>query len=128
MRTIDAIDAVDDTPTAEINLDPETFAKISVKYNVKIDFEVRDDGGCEIWIEPIEADRPQGWTPCSERLPEPESWAIWCSVKGIIQVARWKEDAIDHFFPDQGFFQLDDAVAWMPLPEPYKEQTEREGE
>ena len=66
------------------------------------------------------ADRPQGWIPCSERLPEPGSWAIWCSIKGIIQVARWKEDAIDHFFPDQGFFDLEDAVAWMPLPEPWK--------
>ena len=66
------------------------------------------------------ADRSEEWVPCSERLPEPGSWAIWCSVKGIIQVARWKEDAIDHFFPDQGFFQLEDAVAWMPLPEPWE--------
>ena len=64
------------------------------------------------------------WIPCSERLPEAGSWAIWCSNKGIIQVARWKIDAIDHFFPSQGFFQLDDAVAWMPLPEPYKESEE----
>ena len=69
---------------------------------------------------PFVSDRPQGWIPCSERLPEPGSWAIWCSIKGIIQVARWKEDAIDHFFPDQGFFNLEDAVAWMPLPEPWK--------
>lgn len=59
------------------------------------------------------------WIPCSERMPEPGSWAIWCSYRGMRQIARWKEDAIDHFFPDQGFFQLEDAVAWMPLPEPY---------
>lgn len=62
----------------------------------------------------------RGWIPCNKKMPEPGSWAIWCSVKGIIQVARWKEDAIDHFFPDQGFFQLEDAVAWMPLPKPWK--------
>lgn len=62
----------------------------------------------------------QKWIPCSERMPEPGSWAIWCSYRGMRQIARWKEDAIDHFFPDQGFFQLEDAVAWMPLPEPYK--------
>lgn len=66
------------------------------------------------------------WIACSERLPEPGSWAIWCSIKGIIQVARWKEDAIDHFFPDQGFFDLEDAVAWMPLPKPYGERKESE--
>lgn len=36
---------------------------------------------------------------------------IYCVIQG--------KDAIDHFFPDQGFFQLEDAVAWMPLPEPY---------
>lgn len=64
------------------------------------------------------------WIPCSERLPEEGSWAIWCSSEGSIQVARWKIDALDHFFPDQGFFELEDAVAWMPLPEPYKAESE----
>lgn len=61
------------------------------------------------------------WIPCSERMPEAGSWAIWCSNKGIIQVARWKTDLRDHFFPDQGFFELEDAVAWMELPVPYME-------
>lgn len=79
------------------------------------------DNGYLKGYEKGKADRPKGeWIPCSERMPEPGSWAIWCSIKGIIQVARWKEDAIDHFFPDQGFFNLEDAVAWMPLPEPWK--------
>ena len=68
----------------------------------------------------IEALQKSQWMPCSERLTEPGSWAIWCSNEGIIQVARWKEDAIDHFFPDQGFFDLEDAVAWMPLPKPWE--------
>lgn len=69
-------------------------------------------------ILPSVQQEPQ-WIPCSERMPEEGSWAIWCSNKGSIQVARWKIDAWDHFFPDQGFFELEDAVAWMPLPEPY---------
>lgn len=62
----------------------------------------------------------QRWIPCKKQMPEPDSWAIWCSKKGLIQVARWKEDAIDHFWPGQGFFELEDAVAWMPLPESYR--------
>ena len=60
------------------------------------------------------------WIPCKKQMPEPDSWAIWCSKNGLIQVARWKEDAINHFWPDQGFFELEDAVAWMPLPIPYR--------
>lgn len=62
----------------------------------------------------------QRWIPCKEQMPEPDSWAIWCSRKGLIQVARWKEDAIDHFWPNQGFFELEDAVAWMSMPERYR--------
>lgn len=60
------------------------------------------------------------WIPVSERLPDADSWAIWCSKNGVQQIARLKTDAIDHFFPSQGFFGLDDAAAWMPLPEPYE--------
>lgn len=63
----------------------------------------------------------QRWIPVTERLPDADSWAIWCSKNGVQQIARLKTDAIDHFFPSQGFFGLDDAAAWMPLPEPYKE-------
>ncbi len=69
-------------------------------------------------VPTIEPERK--WIPVSERMPEAGSWAIWCSNKGIIQVARWKTDLRDHFFPDQGFFDLEDAVAWMELPEPWK--------
>jgi len=63
----------------------------------------------------------QRWIPVTERLPDDDSWAIWCSKNGVQQIARLKTDAIDHFFPSQGFFNLDDAVAWQPLPEPYKD-------
>ena len=60
------------------------------------------------------------WIPISKAMPEDGSWALWCSVDGTIQVARWKTDAIDHFYPGGEFFDLEDAVAWMPLPKPYK--------
>lgn len=65
------------------------------------------------------------WIPCKEQMPPAGHWAIWCSKKGLIQVARWKEDAIDHFWPSQEFFQLEDAVAWMPLPKPYSEEEKK---
>ena len=58
------------------------------------------------------------WIPITDEMPGDGSWAIWCSVGGLIQVARWKTDAIDHFYPGGDLFELEDAVAWMPLPKP----------
>ena len=68
-----------------------------------------------------------GWIPCSERLPEDESYILVsfenCTMPDI---ARYEED-------DEGgtFYPGDDEKsysnyglfvnAWMPLPEPYKE-------
>ena len=74
-------------------------------------------------IDRLPPTRPEvNWILCKEQMPPAGNWAIWCSKKGLIQVARWKEDAIDHFWPSQEFFQLEDAVAWMPLPKPYSEK------
>ena len=59
------------------------------------------------------------WIPVSERLPKDGTWNIFTDGKNI-SVERYKEDAIDHFFPAGRWFQLEDVIAWMPLPEPYK--------
>lgn len=59
------------------------------------------------------------WIPVSERLPENSSWNIFTDGKNI-SVERYKIDGIDHFFPPGRWFDLDDAIAWRPLPEPYK--------
>ena len=64
------------------------------------------------------------WIPTSERLPEDGTQNIWQGKTGAIGVERYKEDAYDHFSPSGRFFQLEDAIAWMPLPERYKEVTE----
>lgn len=61
------------------------------------------------------------WIPISERLPEDGTWNIWQSKTGALSIERYKEDAYDHFYPSGRFFSLEDAVAWMPLPERYKE-------
>ena len=70
------------------------------------------------------------WHDCDptdkSTLPEPGSWAIWSDKEGHRIIARWKEDAIDHFFPDQRMFDfnLEDAVAWMEIPERTKNAKE----
>lgn len=67
------------------------------------------------------------WTPCSERLPEDESYILVSFQNSTMpNIARYEEnDEGGTFYPGDdeksyssyGFF----VNAWMPLPEPYKE-------
>lgn len=47
-------------------------------------------------------------------------WVIVTDGK-TISVERIKKDCYDHFYPNGRWFELEDVVAWMPLPEPYKD-------
>ena len=71
------------------------------------------------------ADRPQGWIPCSERLPSEKDYigdvVIWCTDKSIVGVGWYYESTkswatIDDTFPPI----LGEVIAWMPLPKPWK--------
>ena len=39
------------------------------------------------------------WITVQERLPKDGEWVIACSNKGKQQIARYKWDAYDHFYP-----------------------------
>ena len=76
------------------------------------------------------------WIPCSERLPEESGeYLVWydcggdmegCCVEnfdaGVGAFGRWCDEYDEHTlgFLDSEFIYFDEAVAWMPLPEPYK--------
>ena len=60
-----------------------------------------------------------GWTPCSERLPEGNKGVLVCTNAGQIDVDYYGE-YIKDFIGLKGTEQY--AIAWQPLPQPYKEE------
>ena len=68
------------------------------------------------------------WIPCSERLPEPNEEDENGYIKAYLvqdgrwmDVARWDGDS----WVAWGYGTvLRDVFAWMPLPEPYKEEVD----
>ena len=70
------------------------------------------------------ANAVQGWTPCSERLPQDDGDVIMTNNMGQVKVGYHSEGRW-WFIKDDGYMTgvNDNAnviLAWMPLPEPYK--------
>lgn len=65
------------------------------------------------------------WIPVSERLPEGEQSVLFCDIDGDIMVGYHVEGRPDtHFSQDGTFEDMKNVKAWMPLPEPYKAESE----
>lgn len=63
------------------------------------------------------------WIPCSERLPEEDGTYFVSGVweNGDVEVGQLEYIADEHRFSNVIYFNVD---AWMPLPEPYREEAE----
>ena len=74
---------------------------------------------CELFDEV----RPHGeWIPCSERLPKPDKYVLVCSDEGNIEVAEgYISTEIEEFVWLTSGWRFGNVIAWMPLPDPYKE-------
>ena len=66
------------------------------------------------------------WIPCAERKPEEGISVLICTNDGIRtdgvfdgegEIIEWEGAMSDRCFDS------DEVIAWMPLPEPYEEQT-----
>lgn len=66
----------------------------------------------------IHALKETQWIPCSERLPEDNTDVIVCLYSGTVTEMRYWGNGIF-----QGIYghTTKVIVAWMPLPEPYRE-------
>lgn len=74
------------------------------------------------WLEELKSLREKSkWIPCSERLPENAMNVIAQFSDGTVTELRYAGNGIF-----EGIYEYSTRViiAWMPLPEPYKEKTE----
>ena len=96
-------------------------------------------------VRKASAQPEQRWIPCSERLPQwhwtnpeaDEDERIWDGDRVIVcgRNLRWPYSGVscamygpDGWEIDDDSFGYDDEpVAWMPLPEPYREEEQDEG-
>ena len=69
----------------------------------------------------------QRWIPCSERLPEARRSVILSTKEWTGEGCYW-ETTTNHViwkgYRWNATYWDDEVIAWMPLPEPYKEVTE----
>ena len=59
----------------------------------------------------------QRWIPCGERLPEERGFYLTTTKDKAVYCDYWNEDNFD---------RTEMVIAWMPLPEPYKEERTEE--
>ena len=71
------------------------------------------------------SENPNKWIPVSERLPEEEQDVLICNEKGDIEISSGsKSTEVDDFIWYTSGWKFGKVIAWMPLPEPYKAESE----
>lgn len=67
------------------------------------------------------------WIPCSERLPEDSELVLFSTKTDEVFEGRYFDDNTNHqwySFRDDTFAWNNVVIAWMPLPQPYKAESE----
>lgn len=79
-----------------------------------------EEQGCEFY------DDANKWIPCSERLPKPNEVVLLCGQYNMLcgyinDEGRWYSMSGDGWETDMEFPDKGKIIAWMPLPEPFRE-------
>ena len=61
------------------------------------------------------------WIPCSERLPCEKDGRVLVTKRGEVMTARYSEFSGTWYLGDMCAVGGENPIAWMPLPEPYRE-------
>ena len=59
------------------------------------------------------------WIPCNERMPK--GTVLCCDDRGNMLVGLLRKDEVGYMAYGDDGQEMYNCVAWMPLPEPYKE-------
>ena len=93
---------------------------------LNFDRSTRINTALDMAIKALEKDV---WIPCSERLPEPKEtenliakYYLVQNEYGDMMVARWDGNGWEQMYQHE--YLEDDVIAWMPLPNPYKAESE----
>lgn len=84
-------------------------------------------GEYEEMTKPLNED-VKTWIPVSERLPERDTNVLaYAKGVGIVyQRVMWIDDYTGEWVGFVGSGYQDEVIAWMPLPEPYKAESEED--
>lgn len=93
----------------------------------KLNTQLYTDGFCDGYAQ-CKKDKAQ-WIPCSERLPKEKRQQYWiCTDTGYQCQCRWTDNVYGFGPSDNWGWKIFDipqyqkVVAWMPLPESWKEE------
>ena len=89
---------------------------------------IRNKGGyfgtnpCEVIV--VNDTEHTNWISCSEKLPDNDESVLATTAWGDVTIAERLDDT--HWYIHEGYTNatIDDVVAWMPKPEPYRGEQE----
>ena len=84
---------------------------------------LRSSGMTEEQIDSVAVAFEQRWIPVSERLPEIHQ-KVLLFLRSLDVVVGFRAETEPYFYCQGDYIEPQNVLAWMPLPEPYKEESE----
>lgn len=78
---------------------------------------IQQKQACDMAIKVLEQTR---WVPCSEKLPEEDGMYLISTCMNCIDTCLFYKDDDEYLWVDYE----ESVIAWMPLPQPYKAESE----